>query len=150
MYNWTIATKREHTASWYIIAGIATISLAVWGFLTQIYALSVVIVILAGVYLLIENNAPDNADAVVNENGVGVGGMFYDYGQIENFGLIFDDQVPKFLQISLKAKGLRLIQIPFSQDINPSEIRAFLLNYLPETDKKNLTFSDRLADRLGL
>lgn len=104
MYNWTIATKREHTASWYIIAGITTISLAVWGFLTQIYALSVVIVILAGVYLLIENNAPDSADAIVNENGIGVSGMFYDYGQIENFGLIFDDQVPKFLQIALKAK----------------------------------------------
>lgn len=72
MYNWTITTKREHSASWYIIAGIATISLAVWGFLTEIYALSVVIVILAGVYLLIENNAPDTADAIVNENGVGV------------------------------------------------------------------------------
>lgn len=76
--------------------------------------------------------------------------MFYDYGQIENFGLIFDEQTPKFLQIALKTKGLRLIQIPFSQDVNPSEVRAFLMNYLPETDQKNFTFSDRLAERLGL
>ena len=150
MFHWTTQTKREHSTTWYIVAGITVISLAIWGFLTQIYALSVVIVILAGVYLLIENNAPDTAEAIVNEDGVGIGGIFYDYGQIEGFGLVFDGPKAKFLQIILKKKGFQMIQIPFSQDVNPSELRAFLQIYLPESEKQEIGLSERIADRLGL
>lgn len=54
-------------------------SLVIWGFIEGIYALSVVAVVFAGVFLLVENNAPDSAMVVVNENGVGVGTEFYDY-----------------------------------------------------------------------
>jgi hypothetical protein len=56
-----------------MIAGCITLSLAIWGILTQIYALAIVVIILAGVYVLLENNAPDTTTALVNENGVGIG-----------------------------------------------------------------------------
>lgn len=102
------------------------ISLAAWGFFTEIYALSVAVVIFAGVYLLIENNSPDTVEAFVNQDGVGVDSSFYDFGQIESFSLVFDGKVPKFLNIMLRKKALRFVQIPLNSEVNSSELRAFL------------------------
>ena len=63
MFEWTIPGRKNHSASWYTIAGILTLSLAIWGVLTQMYALTLVVIIMAGVYILLENNAPDFSKA---------------------------------------------------------------------------------------
>ncbi len=114
-----------------MIAGIITISLAIWGIFTQIYALAVVVVILAGVYILLENNAPETTQAIIDENGIGIGEGFYDYGQIEAFSINFDDRIAKSIRIKLKKNTLQTIDIPLGP-IPVGEVRAFLLNYLPE------------------
>lgn len=70
MFEWNVTVRKERSAAWYAIAGIVVASLVIWGFIEGIYALSVVAVVFAGVFLLVENNAPDSANVVVNENGV--------------------------------------------------------------------------------
>lgn len=70
MFEWNVTVRKEHSATWYAVAGIVVASLVIWGFVEGIYALSVVAVVFAGVFLLVENNAPDSSVVVVNENGI--------------------------------------------------------------------------------
>jgi hypothetical protein len=76
MFSWTVSLKQERSAGWYSIAGIVALSLIVWGFVEAIYALSIVVIIFVGVYLLIENNAPDSVEVTVDDNGIGIGSDF--------------------------------------------------------------------------
>jgi hypothetical protein len=149
MFNWQVPGRKNHTAKWYITAGIFALSLAIWGIFTQIYALSVVVVILCGVYIMLENNAPDFVDAIANENGIGIWEVFYDYGQIENFTIIFHGQVAEALRLKLKISNLRTMDIPLI-DTPVADIRAFLLGYLPEGEGIELGFVDKMIDRMGL
>lgn len=142
--------KKNHPASWYIVAGVATLSLAIWGFLTGIYALSIAVVILAGVYVMMENNAPESVEAAVSDTGIGIGDTFASYGEIESFSIVFEGNVPRYLRITLKKKTLKLLDIPLNHDVNVAELRAYLLGYLPEAEKSELGFTDRITDRLSL
>ncbi len=154
MYEWTIPGKKEHSWSWYMVAGISMLSLAIWGTISGIYALTVVIVIMVGVYILLENNAPETTRAIINENGIGIGEVFYDYGQIQGFEIVYDSEVPCFIRISLKKNNLRTIDIPVTMikeaEFTLWEIRAFLLQYLQEGEWSELNFVDRIIEKLGL
>lgn len=136
MFEWTVPGKKNHSASWYTIAGILTLSLAIWGIISGIYALTFVVVIMAGVYILLENNAPETARAIVNQNGVGVGEVFYDFGQVAGFSIVFDHEVPRYVRVSLKKNNLRTIDIPVSglsdAGYEIGELRTFLPQYLAE------------------
>jgi hypothetical protein len=149
MFNWQVPGRKNHSSKWYIMAGIFALSLAVWGIFTQIYALSVVVVILCGVYIMLENNAPDVVDAIANENGIGIGEVFYDYGQIEDFTIVFNGQIAESLRLKLKKSNLRTMDIPL-MDVPVADIRAFLLGYLPEGEGIGLGLVDKMIDRMGL
>ncbi len=150
MYTWTIPGKKNHSPTWYLFAGIFTVSLAIWGIFSEIYALAVAVFILAGVYIMLENNAPDTIDAIVNENGVGIGDSFYDFGQLIGFSIVFDDKIPKNLRIRTNRKTLGVVDIPLTQDINSAELRAFLVNYIAEEESAEIGFMDRLLERISL
>lgn len=91
---------------------------------------------MAGVYILLENNAPESTRAIINENGIGVGEVFYDYGQIRGFEIVYDNEIPRYIRMSLKKNNLRTIDIPVDMlaeiELTIGEIRTFLLQYLPE------------------
>lgn len=113
-----------------------------------------VVVITAGVYILLENNAPASTRAIVNRNGIGVGEVFYDYGQIAGFEIVFREKEPKFIRISLKKNNLRTIDIPVDilreAGVEIGDLRAFIMQYVPEGEGSELTAIDRLIERLGL
>lgn len=111
MFEWSVSVRKERSAAWYGTAAICVASLIVWGFVEGLYALSVVVVIFSGVFLLIENNAPDSVLVTVNDNGIGIGADFYDYGTIHEFALIFDAGIPIYLRLKLNKKNIRTIDI---------------------------------------
>lgn len=149
MFEWQVSVRKERSAGWYAIAGIVVASLVVWGFFEGIYALSVVAVIFAGVFLLVENNAPDSVVVTVDENGVGVGSEFYDYGKIENFGILFDDGKAVLLRLKVNKKGVKTADIDLPDGANPAELRAFLSGYCEESKESELSTSERLLRMLG-
>ncbi|MDQ1343830.1 MAG: hypothetical protein QG650_550, partial [Patescibacteria group bacterium] len=129
MFEWNVTVRKERTAGWYAIAGICVASLVVWGFVEGIYALSVVAVIFAGVFLLIENNAPDSVMVNVNENGIGVGSEFYDYGMVENFAIIFDSGAPVLLRLRLTKKGIKTVDVDIPDGSEVSNLRSYLAEH---------------------
>lgn len=149
MFEWSVVIRKERSAAWYAIAGIVVASLVIWGFVEGIYALSVVAVVFAGVFLLVENNAPDSANVVVNENGVGVGSEFYDYGTIRTFSFLFEGKEPIYLRLTLSKKGIKTIDIDIPEGSEISNLRAFLADYAEEAKDSELTFSEKMIRVLG-
>lgn len=154
MFEWIVPGRKNHSASWYTIAGIIALSLSIWGIFSGIYALTVVVIIMSGVYVLMENNAPDTTEAMINQNGVKIGDVFYDYGQISSFEIIFQQEVPKYLRMSLKKNNLKTIDIPVDMlgefGIDIGDVRSFMLQYIPEGEGAEVTLVDRIIERLGL
>ncbi|MFZ3232042.1 MAG: hypothetical protein WA194_00615 [Patescibacteria group bacterium] len=149
MFEWNVVVRKEHSASWYAIAGIVIASLVIWGFVEGIYALSVVAVVFAGVFLLIENNAPDSAMVVVNENGIGVGSEFYDFGTIQTFSFLFEGKEPIYLRLTLARKGIKTVDIDIPEGSEISNLRAFLSGYAEESKDSELGFTERMLRILG-
>jgi hypothetical protein len=151
MFSWTVSLKQERSAGWYSIAGIVALSLIVWGFVEAIYALSLVVIIFVGVYLLIENNAPDSVEVTVDENGIGIGSDFYDYPKIENFAIVYDDGKPVLLRILLNIRGIRLIDVDLPEGaVNAADLRAFLSGYANESKNTDLGTIERITRMIGL
>lgn len=100
---------------------------------------------------MIENNAPESTEIVVDENGVNINGGFYDYPSIEDFSIVYDNRKPILLRLRLKKKGLNTVDIDLTQEVNSYELRNFLLQYIPESEKGGeLTGNERLMRYLKI
>lgn len=76
---------------------------------------------------MIENNSTPLTDVAVTENGIQVQNTFYEYSQITNFAIIYDDKIPRVLRLSLRKGITSVIDIPLSSDIDVAGLKAFLL-----------------------
>jgi len=106
--------------------------------------MSIVVIILAWVYFLVENNSPDELTIEINDNWILVWDIFYDYPKIETFGIIYNKNIPLFLRIRLKARWFKLLDIPLNSELVVSEIRAFLQEYIEEDERNEITTLERL------
>lgn len=150
MFSWSIQTRQNKGMLWYTIAGIIVLSLIIWGFIEGIYALSIATILLVGVYILIENNAPDVTYIEINNDGILIGEDFYEYPKIELFGIVYNKKNPRYLRIRLKGHGIKTIDIDFDQSIPASEVRVFLSQFIPEADRAELSLSETIIQLLKM
>ncbi|PIQ11397.1 hypothetical protein COW06_01345 [Candidatus Gracilibacteria bacterium CG12_big_fil_rev_8_21_14_0_65_38_15] len=151
MFSWNIATQNTKGPGWYTTAGVFSLAFIIWGIFVGLYALSIVVFIFVGVYLMMENNAPEVTQIAIDENGININGGFYDYPSIEDFSIVYDNKKPIFLRLRLKKRGLNSIDIDLTQDVNSYELRNFLLQYIPESEKGGeLTSNERLMRYLKI
>jgi hypothetical protein len=135
MFSWNIATQNTKGPGWYTTAGVFSLAFIIWGIFIGLYALSIAVFILVGVYLMMENNAPEITQIAVDENGININGGFYDYPTIEEFSIVYDNRKPIFLRLKLHKKGLNAVDIELTQDVNVYELRNFLLQHVLESEK---------------
>ncbi|MDD2891618.1 MAG: hypothetical protein PHQ95_01515 [Candidatus Gracilibacteria bacterium] len=151
MFSWNIDTQNTKGAGWYMTAGILSLTFIIWGIFVGLYVLSIVVFIFIGVYLLMENNAPEITQIAVDEDGININGGFYDYPSIEEFSIVYDNRKAILLRLKLKKKGLNTIDIDMTPDVNSYELRTFLLQYIQESEKGGeLTSSERLMRYLKI
>ncbi|MDD2487685.1 MAG: hypothetical protein PHS92_04940 [Candidatus Gracilibacteria bacterium] len=150
MFNWNFSAKKEKSSSWYTIAIIIGLAIIIWGFIIGLYIMSIVIFIFAGVYILVENNSPSTIDIFVDENGIQIGETFYDYPKIETFSIMYNKNKPVYLRLKLRTSGFKLIDIPFDGKVNTASLRAYLIDYINEDEKGEITGMDKLIGYLKL
>jgi len=151
MFIWEVSVKKDKGTGWYTTAGVFALALIIWGFLVGLYVMSIVIFIFVGVYILVENNAPEKIIVKVNENGIDLGGGFYDYPKIEEFSIVYDQGKAVILRLRMKARGLRHIDVDLSPDVNSAELRAYLSGYIIESENGGeLTSTERLTRYLKI
>lgn len=117
---------------WYIIAMIVIGSLFLFGIVTQLYVLSVVVILFAGTFLLIENNSSPITEIEISEKGLKVGENNYLWDDFVTFQMVEAGGSPVFLRFIPKKRISTVLDIPLSPEIDPDLIKNFLLTFFLE------------------
>ncbi|ATU05635.1 hypothetical protein BKN14_04325 [Candidatus Gracilibacteria bacterium HOT-871] len=149
IYTWSFSEEKNRGALWYIIAISIVIGFAFWGIITQIYGLSIAIVLAAGILFYIENNSSKIVEVEITTLGISFGGVFYDFGKIDNFSFIYYKKNAIYLKIVLNKKGLKNINLRVDNKIC-EDLKQILPNFIKEEKDGDLTFADRLINFLKL
>lgn len=136
MISWIYDGKRKKWKLWYIIAISIIISFSIWWLIMQIYAMTIVVLLLAGVYFLIENNSETNIKITIDNEWVDMSNAFYAYAQIDYFAVIYSGRNPFLLRLKLKWKKTSVIDIYLVEWINIWDLRLFLGQFI--TEKANV------------
>lgn len=147
--NWKFNSKKEKSQLWYIVAFSIVIWLAIWGFTTKQYAMSFVVILIAGMYIYTENNTEDEIEIWVTDLGIKVWDSFYDYSKIESYNMIYDGDLAKTLRLKLKTKGLGFLELEINNEL-ASSLNDILPNYIEEDENSELTFVEKLIKILNL
>ncbi|MBX9809082.1 hypothetical protein K2X92_01705 [Candidatus Gracilibacteria bacterium] len=150
MFSWSFSTHKEHSPSWYVIAIVIVLMLVVYGIVQQLYLMSVVAFLFTGVYLLMENNSAPTTEVNISEQGIHVGGSYYDYINYSRFSMISIGNVPSFIRLYPTKKIAALIDIPLSSEVNPMEIRKFLQSVMEEDSNNTISNADALIHAMKL
>ncbi|MBC7503611.1 hypothetical protein H7169_01450 [Candidatus Gracilibacteria bacterium] len=150
MFSWSFASRRDHSASWYLTAIVVVLMLVVYGIVEGLYLMSIVSFLFAGVYLLMENNSTPIMQVDVTDRGIQVGGSFYDYTQFSRFAMISIADVPTFIRLYPIRKLAPLIDIPLSYDIDPVSLRTYLSSLIEEERNNTISNADALIHAMKL
>lgn len=125
------------------------IGLSIWGFATNQYAMSFVIILLAWIYMYTENNTEDEIEVFITDLWVKVGEAFYEYKKIQNFNLIYDWDTASILRLKLKTKGVWVLDLDINNEL-ASGISEVLPNFVEESENIEVTFVEKLIKFLNL
>jgi hypothetical protein len=141
--------KVEKSNDWYWIVGIVGIGATVLAiyFNNILFAL----LILIGIFsIFIQSHAEPKIERFeINRKGVAIGETLYPFSTLESFWVIDEDGWDRD-RILIKSKKIfmQLIVLPLGPDIQPDEIRDYLLEYLDEEHMEE-GFFDKLSILMG-
>ncbi|MDD2871795.1 MAG: hypothetical protein PHS49_07445 [Candidatus Gracilibacteria bacterium] len=149
IYTWEFDDSRNRGALWYVIALSIVVGLSIWGFLTKQYGMSFIVLLIAGLAYFVENNSEDKIQVKIDNIGVKIAGTFYDFKSIESFGVVYKGSEAILIRFFLNKKGLRNIDVQINNEIL-EDVRNALINNLNETQKIDLSFSEKMIQLLKL
>ncbi|MDC0506156.1 hypothetical protein OAN96_01025 [Candidatus Gracilibacteria bacterium] len=149
LYSWEFNGEKQRSALWYTSAISILVGLVIWGFLTNQYGMSFVLLLIAGIFYYLENNGDEIIQVDLTKLGIGVNKNFYDYGNIGSYTLIYAGKQAIYLRINLLKKGIRYVNLHIDNEI-ADQITQILPEYISENAKKDLSFSEKLAHWLKL
>ncbi|NVP17179.1 hypothetical protein HUU51_00455 [Candidatus Gracilibacteria bacterium] len=149
LYSWYFSDTKNRGSKWYIITASIVLGLTIWGIFTGQYGLSLIILLLTGITLFIENNSSDRINVIVNEFGIKIGEYFYDFSVIEKYSFIYSGENPIFLRLYLKKSGIKTIDLKVDSKIC-LEVKEILRNYIEESKSSELTSIEKIIKLLNL
>lgn len=145
MIAWQFSRKKDRSARWYIIGIIVILSLVVYGIITQMFIMSVVVVLFAGTVLLIDNNSSDIVAVEINQNDISIDETNYSFKEFSSFAIVEVQGSPLLLRLYPKKKFGTVIEIPLSPEVEIESIRTILAASLVENTDAEFTTTDALA-----
>lgn len=143
IFSWSAPEYIRHDKSnrWYLTAGIIALLTSALALFLGNWTMALAVLALAAVYWYLDTYHPPKVTKIeLSEMGVRVGHMFFPYSQIQSFWIIYDHGIK-----TLNFKALNhwfgdvVIQLG---DIDPVEIRNFLIAQLPEWEGKREPVSE--------
>ena len=148
LYSWNFSTKKNRWKFWYTIALALVIWIVIWWFIMKQYWLSFVVMIIAGIYLFIENNSEEKVDVKVSELWIFINTSFYEFTKIVWYSIIYDESEPILLRLYLKT-GIKILDLDINLEI-AKNLKNILAKYLEENINWKLTFWDKIIRMLKL
>lgn len=149
IYSWDFDDNKNRWHLWHIIALSIVIWLVIWWFLTKQYWMSFLVLLIAWVWYFVENNSLDSINVKVTDLWINVSNIFYDFSRINSYFFIYQNDQAIYLRLMLNKKWVWYINLRVDNSI-VSELNKILPNFLEESPKKDLSFSDKLIDILKL
>ncbi|MBS9784196.1 hypothetical protein KGV55_02490 [Candidatus Gracilibacteria bacterium] len=146
MFSWSFSNKKNHSPIWYVIALIIVIAIAIYGILNTMYMMSVTVFLVAGIYLLVENNTTPTTEVEMEEGIFTIDENVYEFRDYVYFAIIAKAKNQKIIRLVPNSKLGTVIDIPLSSDVNPIELREWLATQLDENPDMKLSKTDKLID----
>jgi len=156
----------EKNKKWYIIASLVALALIIYAIITSNFIFAIIVVIAGVLTTFSSGMEPKTLEITLNNDGIKVGKEFYNYGQIDNFFIVYrpkEDVKNLYLAFKRFARPeleepskiiwlfwlLNLARTRISaplEDANPLLIRNNLLKYLKEdTERTEIPLSEQLT-----
>ncbi len=127
---WTAPAHFNHLRSnrWYLLSGVLVLAVAAYGIITGAWTLTLVTLLLGGVYFLVRREPTPLKEISLQVDGVEFEGMFTPWAQCKEFWLV---ATPLFTELRiLRTSGLlREIRIQ-TGNIDPTLIRSTLSQFM--------------------
>jgi len=150
-FTWTIAEyePKERSHDWYWAVGIITVALAVAAYIFSSIILVLFIALAGGTVILFALRDPDELSVTINERGVRVNNKLYPFPQFDSFWVEDETEDPPLIILKSEQVYSPLILIPVSENIDPDDVREYLVEHLDE-EELAVPFSRKIMEYLGL
>ena len=146
--EWKAYDRKEvaHTPDWYWAVGIISLSIAVTSVIFNNILFAILVVISTIVLFLRTLQKPREQSYTLTNKGLRINKELNAYTSLESFWV---EEIEENPMLIIKPKSLisPLFVVPLS-DINPSEVREYLLNFLPEVEHHE-PLSKKIMEFLG-
>ena len=141
---------REKTRDWFWAVGIITLSAFIIALLFDNYILSILIVLAGFCMIIFGNKEPRHVRFEINGAGILIDNVLYPFGTLHSFWVENNDhlELPSKLFIRSKKTLVALIRIPLIWEVDPEQVRAHLLEHIPEEEHQE-SLSHYLMHYLG-
>lgn len=139
--------EKSRSKNWYWIAGIAGLTIIIMSIIFKNYLGAFVFLFYGLIYFFNIKRKPRIFNFIISSAGINIGQKLYKFGELKSFW-IFDQPERKELSVESKHFFTPYIKIPLA-DQDSSEIRNFLINFLPETEQEE-TIMEILERKLKL
>jgi hypothetical protein len=140
--------KKEKTNSWFIIPAIITIILGIIALITENFLFLILILLTFFVFYVYAKKEPKIIKFKINEKGIHIDDKIYLFESLRSFWIFYDPPIEKDISFKSKKATFPYIRIPIAEQ-NPSEIRKYLLKFLPEKKHKE-SLIDIWMRRIGV
>lgn len=138
----------EKGGGWYLMVGGAALILLLIALWQKNFFFGIFILIAGILVIVLANRKPGVLDFKLTEKGCEIGrGIFYEYGQLDNFSLHNRPGRLDEMVIKKKTTFNPFVKIPIDSQ-TAEKARIFLVQKLPEVEYKD-SFLDVLTDFLG-
>ncbi|MDD2646850.1 MAG: hypothetical protein PHV78_02675 [Patescibacteria group bacterium] len=143
-WNFTEYVHYQRTRAWYVLISLIGLALIIYSVLSNNFLFALITVLVIIILVLHSRRQPMDLSCAIFEDGIQVGGKFYEWDNIRSFRIVYRPPQAKLLYIDLKNFMLSDFSIPLN-DQNPLELRDALKQYLTEElDRPYENITDRI------
>jgi len=137
--------NHERGILWYVFFAVFGGAGLIYALVTQNFLFAVILVMFGVIIGLSSLREPRQMDFVVTEMGVGVGFQFFEFKEIRNFWILYDEEVRNIYFEFRRSLRPHLV-VPL-YDIDPLPVRELLLEFIDEEVDDDL--EEPLSDYFG-
>jgi hypothetical protein len=140
-------THTPKTAEWYFAFFIISVALIATAALLDNFLFAGVVALASLALLFYSNRAPEIISFSINQNGVQIGNLLYEYEELASFWI--DESNINGARLLLRQKKLLsfLVSAPI-ENVHPNLVRSAIKDYLPEEELKE-PFFQKFFEYLG-
>lgn len=142
-------TRTSRSPAWYIVFGIISVALIFFGVYNHSILMIVTFSVVILSVMLLSAQEPKNVVFKATKSGIVSGSIVYPYKTIKTFWIIYNPPVVKTLNFETSAYLNNHISMELGQQ-DPTELKLYLSQYIPEDLDREESLTDTLARNLKI